>query len=274
MRAGVIQMRSGVVRRENVEAAEALIRQAASAGAELVLTPEMTTLLDKNRARLLAELQEPQPDEEEIFSALSRELGLTIIIGSAPFLLPGSDKVANRSMVFAEGLKLASYDKIHLFDVDLDTGESWRESSLYEGGDEAVLVTVPGAKLGLSICYDLRFPRLYRQLAQAGANIMAVPAAFTVPTGEAHWEVLLRARAIETGSFVLAAAQGGPHEDGRVTYGRSMIVSPWGAVIDHLPHDEPGFAVADLDLSQVLDVRQRIPSLALEREAELRIYGA
>lgn len=272
MRAAVIQMRSGIDRSRNLEAAAELIREAAGSGAQLVLTPEMTTLLDRNRQRLMASLVEPQPDEEDFFAALSQDVGATLIIGSVPVL--GREKVANRSMVFSEGRKIATYDKIHLFDVDLDTGESWRESNLYQAGQEGVLVEGIGARVGLSVCYDLRFPHLYRKLAQAGAEVLTVPAAFTVPTGEAHWEVLLRARAIETGSFVLAAAQGGEHEDGRHTFGRSMIVDPWGTVLDKLTDDKPGVAMADLDLAKVRDVRTRIPSLKLERDPDIRTYKA
>ncbi|NRA28850.1 MAG: carbon-nitrogen hydrolase family protein [Parvularculaceae bacterium] len=274
MRAAVVQMRSGISRSANLEAATRLIEQAAEQGATLVLTPEMTTLLDRRRERMLATLAEPLPDEEEHFAALSQRLGIALVIGSSPFALGASEKVANRSVVYVEGRRLAAYDKVHLFDVDLDTGESWRESKLYAGGEEAVAVDLGEATLGLSICYDLRFPHLYRQLAQAGATILTVPAAFTVPTGRAHWEPLLRARAIETGSFVLAAAQGGEHEDGRVTYGHSMIISPWGEILDHLPHDEPGVAAADLDLSRVGDMRQRIPSLGLDRTTKLRMLKA
>lgn len=274
IRAAALQMRSGIDRTTNLESATALIRKAALDGAQLVVTPEMTTLLDKRRERMLASLGEPQPDEEGAFAALSQELGLTIVLGSMPVLAPGEEKVANRSVVFADGKVAAHYDKIHLFDVDLATGESWRESNLYKGGEEAVLVKLPGALLGLSVCYDLRFPHLYRRLAQAGAQVLTVPAAFTVPTGEAHWEVLLRARAIETGSYVIAAAQGGEHEDGRKTYGRSMIIDPWGKVLDILDHDEPGIAMAGLDLSRCDEVRSRIPSLSLERNVKTRIYEA
>jgi predicted amidohydrolase len=251
-----------------------LIRQAASDGARLVLTPEMTTVLDKDRKRLTATIAESAPDEDAHFAALSGELGLTIVIGSAATLVTGHERIANRSMVFAEGERVATYDKVHLFDVDLPTGESWRESKVYMGGSEAVLVDTGGVRVGLSICYDLRFPHLYRRLAREGAAILTVPAAFTVPTGKAHWEVLLRARAIETGSFVIAAAQGGEHEDGRKTYGHSMIVSPWGEIVDRLPHDEPGVATAEIDLAAVDDTRRRIPSLALETEPRTRIYKA
>lgn len=273
LRAAVIQMRSGIDRSANLDAATRLVRDAARDGARLVLTPEMTTLLDKRRERLLASAAEPQPDEDAAFAALSRELGVTIVLGSRPAPVPGGGKVANRSAVFFEGRRVAVYDKIHLFDVDLDTGESWRESKLFEAGDTAALVELPDVRIGLSVCYDVRFPWLYRTLAQAGAQVLTVPAAFTVPTGKAHWEVLLRARAIETGSFLMAAAQGGEHEDGRVTYGHSMIVSPWGEVLDMLPHDEPGIAAVELDLGKVAEFRQRIPSLALERTAATHIYN-
>lgn len=274
MRVAVVQMRSGISRLANLEVVTSSIEAAAAQGASLVLTPEMTTLLDRRRERMLASLAEPEPDEEEHFAALSQRLGLTLVVGSSPFMMATGEKVANRSVVYREGRRMAAYDKVHLFDVDLDTGESWRESKLYAAGSDAVVVDLGQAVVGLSICYDLRFPHLYRQLAQAGASILTVPAAFTVPTGRAHWEPLLRARAIETGSFVLAAAQGGEHDDGRTTYGHSMIISPWGDVLDQLSHDEPGIAAADLDLSRVNDMRQRIPSWGLDRATKLRMVKA
>lgn len=272
IRAACVQLRTGVDRAANLEAAEALIREAAADGATLILTPEMTTLLDRERPRLRASLEQTDVDEVAVFSALSEELGATIIIGSMPVPVDGEDKVANTQFAFSGGQLLATYDKIHLFDVDLPTGESWRESSLYRGGDEAVLIEAEGAHIGLSICYDLRFPHLYRGLAQEGAEILTIPAAFTVPTGKAHWEVLLRARAIETGSFVLAAAQGGTHEDGRVTYGHSLIISPWGEVLAEKPDDEPGVIAADLDLERCRDMRTRIPSLGLDRPVAVRTF--
>ncbi|MEE4209816.1 MAG: carbon-nitrogen hydrolase family protein [Parvularcula sp.] len=274
MRVAAVQMRSGLSRENNLADAVELITRAAHDGARLIVTPEMTTVLDKDRARLVRSLSEGEPDEESTFAALSADTGATIVIGSAATLIPGEERIANRSMVFAQGKRAAFYDKVHLFDVDLPTGESWRESKVYRPGGEGVIVETGGAKVGLSICYDLRFPHFYRKLAAAGADILTVPAAFTVPTGQAHWEILLRARAIETGSFVIAAAQGGEHEDGRKTYGRSMIVSPWGEVLDRLPHDEPGVAAADIDLAAVGDTRTRIPSLALETEPQIRIYRA
>ncbi len=272
MRAACVQLRTGVDRAANLAAAEALIRDAAADGATLIVTPEMTTLLDRDRPRLRTSLAQTDVDEVAAFSALSEELSATIIIGSMPVPVDGEDKVANTQFAFRGGQLLATYDKIHLFDVDLPTGESWRESSLYRCGDEAVIIEAEGAQIGLSICYDLRFPHLYRSLAQEGAEILTIPAAFTVPTGEAHWEVLLRARAIETGSFVLAAAQGGEHEDGRVTYGHSLIVSPWGEVLAEKADDEPGFVAADLDLERSRDMRTRIPSLGLDRSVAVRTF--
>lgn len=272
IRAACVQLRTGVDRAGNLAAAEVLIREAAADGATLIVTPEMTTLLDRDRPRLRASLAQTDVDEVASFSALSEELGATIIIGSMPVPVDGEDKVANTQFAFSGGQLLATYDKIHLFDVDLPTGESWRESSLYRSGDEAVIIEAEGAQIGLSICYDMRFPHLYRSLAQEGADILTIPSAFTVPTGQAHWHVLLRARAIETGSFVLAAAQGGEHEDGRVTYGHSLIVSPWGEILAEKADDEPGFVAADLDLERSRDMRTRIPSLGLDRSVAVRTF--
>lgn len=274
LRAACVQLRTGVDRAANLDAAQTLIREAAMDGASLIVTPEMTTLLDRDRSRLRASLAQTEPNEVEAFSALSKELNATIIVGSMPVPVDGQDKVANTQFAFSGGQLVATYDKIHLFDVDLPTGESWRESSLYRPGDEAVLIEAEGAEIGLSICYDLRFPHLYRALAQAGAEILTIPAAFTVPTGQAHWEVLLRARAIETGSFVIAAAQGGEHEDGRVTYGHSMIISPWGDVLAEQGDNAPGFIAANLDLARCRDMRTRIPSLGLDRDVAVRTFTA
>jgi predicted amidohydrolase len=277
MRVGLCQMRSGVDRDANVAAATELVRAAAGEGATLVATPEMTTLLDRNPHRLFRSL----PDEDEwrdaehaAFAALANELGIHLLIGSMAVgvQVEGRTKLANRSVLFGPGGAIARYDKIHLFDVDLPTGESWRESATVAGGGEGVVADIGAAKLGLTICYDVRFPHLYRQLAQAGAEILAVPAAFTVPTGEAHWATLLRARAIETGAFVIAPAQGGEHEDGRKTYGHSMVIDPWGRVLACREGDTPGILLADLDLAAVADARARIPSLALDRPFAVRIY--
>lgn len=279
MRAAVIQLRTGIDRQKNLEAASTLIREAAGAGAELIATPEMTNVLDRDKKRLFGHLPE-ESGLAEIgeFRKLAAELGIHLLIGSMAVALPGEDeegrkKMANRSILFGPEGEIARYDKLHLFDVDLPTGESWRESRMMVAGDEAVLARTTLGQLGMTVCYDVRFPHLYRKLARAGAEILCVPAAFTVPTGEAHWKVLLRARAIETGSYVIAPAQGGQHEDGRATYGHSLIVDPWGRVLAEMPDDEPGFTYADLDTRVVEDARTRIPNLALERDVEVRILS-
>lgn len=264
-RAAAVQMRSGFTASDNVAAAEHLIRQAAAEGARYVLTPEMTNVLEKSRERLLAGIS-PQSSDPSLarFRALARELGIVLHLGSLAILLPG-DRVANRAFVIdAMGEVVATYDKLHMFDVDLGGGEVYRESSLYEAGSNAAVADVGFAKIGVSICYDVRFPHLYRALGRAGANLLAVPAVFTRITGEAHWEVLLRARAIECGAFVVAAAQGGEHENGRATWGHSMIVGPWGTVMATLD-DEPGFVVADIDPGESRRARARIPALMHDR---------
>jgi predicted amidohydrolase len=239
-----------------------MVREAAAAGATLIATPEGTNLLQRDKAKLHAILTslEDDPAVSGLREA-AQELGVWILIGSA-MVLRGDGKVANRStLVSPDGAIAATYDKLHMFDVDLPTGETARESETYEPGERAVAVQAGDAKLGLTVCYDVRFPALYRALALADAQILTVPAAFTRPTGEAHWEILLRARAIETGSFVLAPAQGGRHEDGRGTWGRSIAVAPWGEVLGKLDHDEPGVLLADLDLAAVDTARRAIPVL-------------
>lgn len=248
-----------------------MIRSAAAQGAGFVSTPEMTNILEPDRPRLRSVARAEAEDESvRGFSALARELGLWLNIGSLALKGPG-EKLINRSLLFApDGGIAARYDKIHLFDVDLPTGESLRESHAYDGGGRAVLVETPFGPLGLTICYDMRFPQLYRALAQAGAKLFTVPSAFTVPTGQAHWHVLLRARAIETGSFVLAAAQGGRHETGRETYGHSLIVSPWGEVLAEAG-TEPGVIMADIELDRADQARARIPSLNHDRAADVAI---
>jgi predicted amidohydrolase len=239
-----------------------LVREAAAAGAELIATPEGVNLLQRDKDRL-APLLRPL-EEDLVVQALreaARDLGVTVLAGSA-LVRRADGKAANRQALIApSGEITATYDKLHMFDVDLPNGETARESAVYEPGDRAVTAEAAGAKLGLTICYDVRFPALYRALALAGAEVMTVPAAFTRPTGKAHWEVLLRARAIETGSFVLAPAQGGHHEDGRGTWGHSLVVSPWGEVLAHLDHDEPGVLLAELDLTAAAKARQAIPAL-------------
>jgi len=262
LRVAALQLRSGLEPGENRAAAAALIGEAAAQGARLIATPEMTHRLDRKRDRLAAALEtEDAAAEQRAWGRLAREHGVWLLLGSMPVrAAPG--RIYNRSLLFSpEGAVTARYDKINLFDVTLGAGETYRESEAVEAGAEAVLAeTALGAKLGLSICYDLRFPELYRALAQAGAEIIAAPSAFTRPTGQAHWEILVRARALENGAFVVAPAQGGSHEDGRATWGRSLIVGPWGQVLARFDHDEPGVLLADLDLAEVEKARGAIPA--------------
>lgn len=247
-----------------------LIREAAAGGAKLILTPEATNLLVKDRDRREAVLA--LQDEDQVVAglrALARELGVWLLIGSAIVRSghDGDDRAANRSLLIDDrGQVVAAYDKLHVFDVDLPTGERWRESAAIRPGEQAVVADTPWGRLGLTVCYDVRFPQLYRALAKAGAAMIAVPAAFTVPTGEAHWETLLRARAIETGCWILAPAQGGTHEDGRRTWGRSTVVAPWGEVAAKLDHDDPGVLFATLDFDAVARARAAVPQLSHDRE--------
>ncbi|MBA3810673.1 MAG: carbon-nitrogen hydrolase family protein [Caulobacteraceae bacterium] len=266
MKVGLVQLRTPASQAAALRHAEPLIRQAASGGADLILTPESSNLFQGNRARLFERLAPPEADEAVVgLRALAAELGVWLLIGSA-MVRREDGKAANRSMLIdPAGAVTAAYDKIHMFDVDLPTGERYRESASYEPGDRAVVATAAGAVLGLSVCYDLRFPALYRALARGGAEILTAPSAFTRPTGAAHWELLLRARAIETGSFILAPAQGGTHEDGRATWGRSMAVSPWGRVLAASADDAPGVLLVDLDLAQVGEARRAIPALGNAR---------
>lgn len=262
----LIQTRTPADQSAALAHAAPLIRQAAQAGAQLILTPEGSNLLQRDRPKMLAVMRTLEDDPFVLgVRALAEELKVWILIGSA-LVAKGSDKAANRAVLIdAEGEIVQTYDKVHMFDVDLPNGERYRESSLYEPGEQAQLVQTPWGLLGLTICYDMRFPQLYRALAKAGAQIIAVPAAFTRPTGEAHWEVLLRARAIENGAFVLAPAQGGHHEDGRGTWGHSIAIDPWGRILAQAKGDEPGVVIADLDLDEVGRTRAAIPSLANER---------
>jgi predicted amidohydrolase len=273
-RAGLVQLRSGRSVAPNMEMAEALIRRAAKGGAVYVQTPENTAIMELETERLLSELEiEDKAAPLKQLQALAKELGIFLHVGSLGMKL-SSGKVANRSYLIApDGTVAARYDKLHMFDVDLAGGESYRESRTFDPGAKAVLADLPWGRLGMSICYDLRFAALYRALATAGAEMIAVPAAFTRQTGEAHWHVLLRARAIETGSYVLAAAQGGLHENGRSTYGHSMIVSPWGEVLAEAGED-PQILLADIDLGLCAETRAKIPSLQHGREFEVEIGGA
>jgi len=268
-RVGLIAMRSGRAPSVNLAIAAKLIEDARRGGADYVLTPEMTNVMEIDRERLFAAIV---PEEEDATLAtlcqLARGLGLYVHVGSLAVKV-SSDKAANRSFLIApDGEIVARYDKIHMFDVDLKGGESYRESRNFRAGDLAVVADLPWGRLGLTVCYDLRFPALYRALAEAGASFLAIPSAFTWQTGEAHWHVLVRARAIETGSFVLAAAQGGKHENGRETYGHSLVVDPWGRILAE-GSTEPGVILADIDPAQVVAARSRIPSLDHGRRFEI-----
>ncbi len=259
---GLIQTRTPATHAAALAHVAPLVRQAIGEGAQFVLTPECTNVLQKDRAKLLPTLTALEDDPVvNGLREIAAETGVWIDVGSA--LVRREDgKAANRQAVIdPTGAIVATYDKLHMFDVDLPTGETARESATYTPGERAVTVQTPLATFGLTICYDMRFPALHRALALAGANVLTAPAAFTRPTGEAHWDVLLRARAIETGSFVIAAAQGGFHEDGRGTWGRSIAIGPWGEVIGKLDHDEPGVLMADLDLSAADKARAAIPVL-------------
>ena len=247
-----------------------LIRRAAAGGARLILTPEGTNLLVQDRARRETLLADEAGDVAVLgLQALAAELRVHLLVGSVIVHSGHADdpRAANRALLIDDaGRTVARYDKLHVFDVDLPTGERWRESAAIRPGDRATVAATPWGGLGLTVCYDLRFPHLFRALARAGADLIAVPAAFTVPTGEAHWQVLLRARAIETGAFILAPAQGGTHADGRRTWGRSMVVGPWGEVIAALDHDRPDVLFADLDLSAVARARTAVPQLTHDRD--------
>lgn len=266
----LIQTRTPADQRASLERLEPLVRQAAARGAKLILTPEGSNVLEQRKARR-AEVVVDQDRDAAVLGLrrLAAELKVWILIGSAIVTSghAGDERAANRSMLVDDaGEVVATYDKMHVFDVDLANGETYRESSTIRPGEKAVVAATPWGGLGLTICYDVRFPYLHRALAQAGASLIAVPAAFTAPTGEAHWETLLRARAIETGAFVLAPAQGGVHEDGRRTWGRSIVIGPWGEVIARLDHDEPDVLFAELDLDKVAAARSAVPALRHDRE--------
>ena len=261
--AAVVQMRSTTRMADNVEAMRALVGEAAKQGAGSIQTPEMTGLVQRDRPRFFETIR-TEDDCPFVAAAadLAREAGVTLHVGSTPVLV-GEGRAANRALVFGpDGRVLARYDKIHMFDVDLDRGERWRESAVYRPGERAVLVTVAGARTGLGICYDMRFPELAMRYARAGAEVLTFPSCFTRQTGEAHWHLLTRARAVENGAFVIAAAQGGTHEDGRETFGHSLIVDPWGAVIAEIANDAPGVALADIRLAAVGEARAKVPNLA------------
>jgi predicted amidohydrolase len=270
--AACIGMRSGRDPLANRDAAVRLIEEAAASGAAYVQTPEMTSLVERSRKDLFDKVR---PEESDPTLAAMRELArkrrLTVHIGS--IAVRSGDKIANRAyLIDPEGAITARYDKIHLFDVNLPNGESWRESATYTGGASTVLAETPWGLLGLTICYDVRFPALYRALAEAGASFLSAPACFTRQTGEAHWSVLHRARAIETGSFMISAAQGGIHDDGRETYGHSIIIDPWGRVLAE-GGTEPGVVLAEIDPTQVGDARARIPALQHARPFRIEVQA-
>jgi deaminated glutathione amidase len=269
-RAGLVQMTTGRDVARNLADASKLIRDAAKAGCHYVQTPEVTTLMERDHARLFVETRHYEGNPALAhFRALARELKIWLHIGSMGVTV-APDKIANRSVLInPEGVITATYDKIHMFDVDLAGGESYKESRNFRPGNQAVIADLPWGAMGLTICYDMRFPVLYRVLAHGGAKFIAVPAAFTVPTGKAHWHALLRARAIETQCFVLAAAQAGTHENGRATYGHSLIISPWGEILAEGDASTPSVVTADIDLALVDDARGKVPSLTHDREFTL-----
>lgn len=272
MRVAVLQMRSGTQPGPNLAELDRLAGEAAAQGATYALSPEVTVVFAENREGLssVASPWEGNPAIAEA-AAIARRHRLHLHLGSLAVALPDG-RFANRSVLFRpDGAIAATYDKVHLFDATLPGLREYRESATYAGGDRAVISDAPGFRLGFTICYDVRFPALHRALAEAGAEVLAVPAAFTRPTGEAHWHVLLRARAIETGCFVIAAAQAGTHENGRQTYGHSMIVDPWGRIVAELDGETPGVAVADIDLGAVADARGRVPALANARPFSLSV---
>ena len=260
VRIAICQAQSGIDPIANAARLVGAVREAAAGGAAMLFTPEMSGMLDRDRERALGKAKIEA--EDQVLAAMrsaASQAGIWVHLGSLALRGEGG-KLVNRGFVIDGGGEVrARYDKIHLFDVDLPTGESWRESAMYDAGHGAVVVPdTPVGKLGLTICYDLRFPELFQRLSEAGAEVIAVPAAFTVPTGKAHWQILMRARAIEAELFVVAAAQAGRHEDGRETYGHSLVADPWGELLLEMG-GEPGLAFAQIDLGRIAEVRSRIP---------------
>lgn len=272
--AAVVQMSSGTDAPKNIEAMEQLVRDAAGQGATYIQTPEMTGLVQQDRDAFFRSVRDEKSDLlVQAAGALSKELGITLHVGSTPILV-GEKKAANRAFLFgADGQCRARYDKIHMFDVDLDNGESWRESAVYQPGEKGVMVNVEGAQMGLTICYDCRFPELHTAYARQGVEVLTGPSCFTRQTGQAHWHTLLRSRAIETGAFMVAAAQGGDLEDGRSTYGHSLIINPWGEVIAEVSGESTGVALAEIDTQQVVDARAKIPNLVNNRPFAIETVG-
>ncbi len=273
-RVALVQLCCGRAVAPNLDMAERLIRRASAGGADYVQTPENTSFMELEAERVAA-LVQSEDDSEPLarFRDLAKELGIWLHIGSLATRIDDT-RIANRSyLIGPDGEVAARYDKLHMFDVDLPNGETYRESQNYRPGEKAVVVELPLGRLGLSICYDLRFPALYRALANAGADLIAIPSAFTKQTGAAHWRVLVRARAIETGAFVLAATQGGTHENGRQTFGHSIIVSPWGEVLAEAGED-PTVIFADIDLAESAAARARIPALRHGRDIDVEVVRA
>jgi len=264
--AACVQLSSGRDVEPNIRAASDLVRRARDAGADLIMTPEVSDMIEPKRSlRLEKARDEASHPMLSAFRALARETGAHLLLGSLMLRETGAERLANRSFLIGpQGDILARYDKIHMFDVDLAGGESYRESAVFRPGEAAVLASLPWGMLGMTVCYDLRFPHLYRALAQGGADFLSVPSAFTVPTGKAHWHILLRARAIENGCFVFAPAQCGEHAEGRRTYGHSLIVAPWGEILAEAG-DEVGFITAEIDTDLIVKARNMVPSLAHDR---------
>ena len=260
VRIALFQAQSGIDPAANAHRLVRAVKEAASGGAAMLFTPEMSGMLDRDRERAFSKAMHEAEDQVlAAVRAAAAEYGIWVHLGSLALKGDGGKLVNRGFVVDGEGEIRARYDKIHLFDVDLPTGESWRESAMYDAGARAVIVPdTPVGNLGLTICYDLRFPALFERLSEAGAEVISVPAAFTVPTGRAHWQVLMRARAIEAELFIVAAAQAGHHEDGRDTYGHSLVADPWGELVLEMG-GKPGLAFIEIDLSRIADVRARIP---------------
>ena len=274
LRVALIQMQSGRDPAANIAFVKEAVREAASKGVTYIQTPEMTGLLVRDRAEMLSKVKSQQEDGlVAAASDLAKSRGIHLHIGSTA-ILREDGKIANRAFLFGpDGSLITTYDKIHMFDVDLDKGESWRESATYEPGTKAVVANLPFGRLGFAICYDVRFPQLFREEALGGAEILTAPAAFTKQTGEAHWHALQRSRAIENGAFMLTAAQAGLHEDGRETFGHSMVVNPWGKVLAVAGGEGPQTLYADIDLSEVAAARAKIPNLKNARAFSLEMAG-
>ncbi len=274
VKVAAVQMRSDGDMSANITALERMVGEAAAEGAQYVQTPENTGIIQNDRALYRASLHAEQDDSVvKAAGLLAKRHGIYLHIGSTPIKLDNG-LIANRAFVFApDGSKITTYDKIHMFDVDLDNGESWRESDTISAGDRAVVAELPFMKLGLAICYDIRFPQLFQAQALAGANVISAPAAFTRQTGEAHWHILQRARAIENGAFLISAAQGGLHNGNRETYGHTIIVSPWGKILAEADHDNPAVIYAEIDVADSAAARNKIPNLKNAREFKLETIG-